>query len=93
LSRFVLTGNGKYSPYSDGKLLFCTSRHSESLCGSSMSTAGASGGSLFLLLILMVFILLPRGSLGDGYSIKKYINLWNPIWRNSRLGFLIGVSK
>jgi hypothetical protein len=55
---------------------------------------GAGGNNIYLLLILMFLIMLPRGSLGDGYWIRYHTILGkNPVWRNSKLGFSFGGKK
>jgi hypothetical protein len=48
---------------------------------------GSAGGSILVLLISLLFVLLPRGSLSDDYLMKNYNNFLNPIWSNSGLGF------
>jgi hypothetical protein len=51
------------------------------------------GSVIFLLVILMLLALLPRGALSDEYSIRNKIFRKDPIWNISRSGLFIGGDK
>jgi hypothetical protein len=57
---------------------------------SANASTGTPGGSIFLFIIVMLFILLPRGSINENGAMRIYRICKNPVWKNPNWVFLLG---